>query len=233
MIKKPFLIRHAGSDVHKFHPDNEFREIIGFYFKNASVVVTNVTSTQLVENMMSDNLNNILCKSRYIPDPKTFKFSESTKTFDILFAGKVNYHWKHKGLLILFEVIKKRKLKALFVIGGKYVNEVLNLISSKGLKENIVVSSFVSPEEMPRIYGASKYVWCWEEKGTIDDFSNIIWEAIFCNVPCIINKETLRKPEMCQIMDIFPHLIHDMNQNDIFDFEFGSEATFGAEVNRL
>lgn len=232
MIKKPFLIRHAGSDIQKFHGDNEFREIMGLYFKNASVVITNVTSRQLIEEMCYGS-EKILCVPRYIPDPGVFRQNDTPKAYDILFAGKINYYWKRKGMMLLLEVIRKRKLKALFHIGGKYVNQVLDLISSKGLDEDISVSSFVVPEEMPSIYNASRYVWCWEEEGTIDDFSNIIWEAIFCGVPCIINAEVLRKPETADIIRNFHRLIYRFSPDNIMDFEFGDKVSRLSDSNEV
>ncbi len=223
IINKPFLLRHAGSDFQKFFSDDEFQEIMSFYFRNAAVVITNATSKKSAEKLTIHN--NILCKRRYIPDPQIFKFNASAKKFDILFAGKINYHWKQKGVLTLLELIKKRNLKALFIVGGKYLNEVKNFISSYGLEGQIDISGFVPPTEMPRIYGECKYVWSWETEGVVDDFSNIIWEAIFCEVPCIINKEQCAKPEMLGLLSNFPYLIHAICQSDILNFEFHHAAT--------
>ena len=221
MINKPLLIRHAGSDIQKFKSDPEFREILNFYFEKASVVVTNVTSRQVIE-VKSRASEKIFCLPRYVPDPEIFKWNDTSKAYDISFAGKVNYHWDSKGLLLLLEVIKKRKLRALFNIGGKYINEILDLISSKGFDEYISVKSFVLPEKMPGFYAASRYVWCWDE-GMIDDFSNIVWEATFCGVPCIINDAVLGRPETANLIKNFPHLIHHFSPSNICDFEFGEE----------
>ena len=219
MINKPFLIRHAGSDILKFHKDNEFQEIMSGYLRDASIVITNITSRKIIEEI-AGNTEKVLCVPRYIPDPMFFRHDETDNKYDILFAGKINYHWKHKGLMLLLEVIRKRKLKALFHVGGKYVHEVVKQIASKGLDEYIHVNPFVIPEKMPHIYSSCKYVWSWEEEGTIDDFSNIIWEALFCRVPCITNDDVLRKPETADIIRNFPHFIVHLDADNIEDFEF-------------
>ncbi len=221
MINKPFFIRHAGSDIHKFKYDIEFREIMSLYFNSAKVIATNVTSKQFTEEI-AINPEKILCVPRYIPDPCIFRRgpTNTKKSYDILFAGKINYYWKRKGIMLLLEIIRKRKLKALFHIGGKYVNEVLDLISSKELDGYIKVNSYVPPDQMPQIYNSCRYVWCYEEEDTIDDFSNILWEAIFCGVPCIVNSNVFGKAEMTDIMLKFPHLVHQISSDKFNDFEF-------------
>lgn len=232
MINKPFLIRHAGSDILKFQGDSEFREIMHGYLRNASTIVTNITSKRVIDEIAS-NSEKVLCVPRYIPDPMFFRHNEIGKTYDILFAGKINYYWKHRGMMLLLEIIRKKNLKALFHIGGKYVHEVLEQIASKGLDGYIHVNSFVTPEKMPYIYNACKYVWSWEEEGTIDDFSNIIWEALFCGVPCIINAAVLRKPETSVIIRNFPHLIAHLNADNIEDFEFKNSSSLFSDNNAV
>jgi len=223
MLNKPLLVRHAGSDILKFHNDNEFQEIMRAYFRNASIVITNITSGKIIEEIAGDK-EKILYVPRYIPDPMFFRRDETNYKYDILFAGKINYHWKHKGLMLLLNVIKKRNLKALFHVGGKYIHEVVKEIASKGLDEYIQVKFFVDPENMPHIYNSCRYVWSWEEEGTIDDFSNIIWEALFCGVPCVINDFVLSKSEMADIVHNFPSFVACSNANNIEDFDFKKPA---------
>jgi glycosyltransferase involved in cell wall biosynthesis len=225
MINKPFLVRHAGSDLLKFQKDDEFQEIMNAYLKNASIVVTNITARKIVEEM-AGNPEKVICIPRYIPDPMFFRYNETDNKYDILFAGKINYHWKHKGIMLLLEVIRKRKLKALFYVGGKYVHEVAKQIASKGLDEYIHVNSFVTPEKMPDVYSSCKYVWSWEEEGTIDDFSNIIWEALFCGVPCITNDNAVKKAETADIARNFPDFLIHRNADNIEAFAFEKPSPF-------
>jgi len=231
-IHKPFLIRHAGSDILKFHQDKEFQEIMGTYFRNAAIVVTNTTSGRIIENLVNKP-EKILYASRYIPDPAFFRHNDTDKIYDILFVGKINYYWKHKGIMLLLELIRKRKLKALFHIGGKYVSEVVKEISSKGINNNIHIKPFVSPEKMPHIYRSCRYVWSLEEEGTIDDFSNIIWEALFCGVPCVINNSVLRKKEIPSIISNFSHLIAHLNADNIEFFKFKNSPRHISDNNKI
>jgi len=219
ILKKPLLVRHAGSDIQKFYNDAEFNEIINFYFHQAKAIVTNITSLHLLEEMHI-NRNKVFCLPRYIPDPAIFSPSNVKKTFDILFAGKINYHWRYKGLEYLLEVIKKKKLRALFLIGGNYKDEILDLISLNKIEAYIEIFDFISPDKMPSIYNSCRFVWCWEDKEAIEDFSNIIWEAIFCNISCIFNSYVAGKIETEGIDKSFDDLLYSMNAEELMDFSF-------------
>lgn len=193
-LSKPLLIRHAGSDILKFYKDQEFRDIMSHYFNQATAIATNTSSVNLLENICNHS-GKIQCMTRYIPDPSIFKPEKPDKQYDILFAGKINYHWHLKGLKLLLELIRQKKLKALFLIGGKYEEEIHQQIAKKNLGNSINVCGFVTPDKMPAIYNSCKFVWCWEEEGGIEDFSNIIWEAVFCGTPCILNSKLSEKIE--------------------------------------
>jgi len=62
----------------------------------------------------------------------------------------------------------------------------------------------VHPSEMPEIISKCKSVWCWEEEGSIDDFSNIIWEACYCNVACFINERVEKTTTFKKLKESFP-----------------------------
>ena len=61
------------------------------------------------------------------------------------------------------------------------------MIEKENLGNSIEIINFVHPKEMPKFINQCKSVWCWESEGAIEDFSNLIWEACFCNVKCILN----------------------------------------------
>lgn len=232
VLKKPLLIRHAGSDIQKFYDDSEFNEIINFYFNQATAIVTNITSFNLLQKMCINN-NKIFCLPRYIPDPAIFSPDKVNKTFDILFAGKINYHWRYKGLEHLLEVIKKKKLRSLFLIGGNYKNEILDLISLSKIETYIEISGFISPGKMPYIYNSCRFNWCWEDKEATEDFSNIIWEAIFCNIPCIFNSDVASKIETERIDKSFDSLLYSMNAEELMDFNFSHHNITSNENQNL
>lgn len=223
LIKKPLLIRHAGSDIAKFHNTGSFSKIMSTYLNEADAIVTNHSSESIIKNLC-DNHKKIHSTQRYIPNPESFKpvlpQNKCDKTFDILFAGKINYHWRYKGLELLLKVIKKNNLKALFIIGGKYKNEMEKQISDYNLEDNITIVDFVHPEQMPEMYHSCRFVWCWEETGGVDDFSNILWEALFCNTPCIVNSLTSGKIKSEEIPDSFNSLIWELDNNTLFEFDF-------------
>ena len=73
---------------------------------------------------------------------------------------------------------------------------------------------------MPKYYNLCRSVWCWEEADCIDDFSNVIWEACFCNIPCFVNKENKNKKEFDILDKLFPHMIKYYTPKDINKAKF-------------
>ncbi len=231
-LNKPLLIRHAGSDILKFYNDQEFRDIMSIYFDQASAIVSNISSIDLLKDICSDT-GKIQCMPRYIPDPNIFKPEESDKQYDILFAGKINYHWHLKGLNLLLELIKQKELKALFLIGGKHKEDIYKQITEKKLENIIKLNGFVNPDEMPAIYNSCKFAWCWEEEGAVEDFSNIIWEALFCNTPCIINSNVSKKIKDEGITGDFSNLLNAVDEKSVMELDFSKKNSTYIENQRL
>jgi hypothetical protein len=216
LLNKPLLIRHAGSDIQKFKSDDEFIRIIAHYLNQANKVVTNNTSYSFI-NKLCRGKSKVEVMPRYIPDPLIFKEKDYPKEYDILFAGKINYFWQQKGIDILFSLIRKRELKALFIIDGNYRTDLLKIIEKENLGGSIKILNFVHPKEMSKFINQSKSVWCWESEDAIEDFSNLIWEACFCNVKCIINPDVKKGEELDYLIKNFPGLIEIFKGNEVLD----------------
>lgn len=231
-LNKPLLIRHAGSDILKFYNDQEFRDIMSIYFDQAAAIVSNISSIDLLKDICNDT-GKIRCMPRYIPNPDIFKSEKPDKQYDILFAGKINYNWHLKGLKLLLELIKQKELKALFLIGGKYKDDIYKQITEKKLESRIKLNGFVKPDKMPAIYNACKFVWCWEEEGVIEDFSNIIWEALFCNTPCLINSNVSKKMKNEGITGDFSNLLHAADAKSVMELDFSEKNSSYIDNQRL
>lgn len=231
-LNKPLLIRHGGSDILKFYGDQEFRDVMSIYFNRAAAIVSNASSIDLLKDICNDN-GKIHSMPRYIPDPNMFKPGKSDKQYDILFTGKINYHWHLKGLELLMELIKQKELKALFLIGGKHKDDIYKQITEKKLGNNIKLNGFVKPDEMPAIYNSCKFVWCWEEERAVEDFSNIIWEALFCNTPCIINSTVSKKIKDEGITGDFSNLLNAVDAKSVMEFDFSKNNSTAIDNQRL
>ncbi len=231
ILGKPLMIRHAGSDIQKFGHDTEFMGTMKAYFDKAAIVITNRTVKTLIEKLC-DNTGKVCCLRRYIPNPEMFRPEPTEKNIDILFAGKINYHWNLKGINLLLDLIRSRKLKSLFVIGGKYKNEIVELIAQTETGNYIEVRDFVPPEMMPSIYNSCKFVWCWEEKGGVEDFSNIIWEALFCGTPCIVNSATVDHESNEGVPKGLRPLICKTIPEQLMDYSFVPDAVVGDGMER-
>lgn len=213
-LKKPLLIRHAGSDILKFKSDPEFRKIMSYYFNQANKVATNNTSYQFISDLCNDKTKAELLP-RYVPDTIAFSKREILKEYDILFAGKINYLWQLKGIDLLFSLIRTNNLKALFIIDGNNLRDIIKRIENEKLGNNIKTINFVHPNEMPTFINQCKSVWCWEEEESIEDLSNLIWEACFCNVKCILNADRKTGNDLDYLIQNFPGLIEMYNKKDL------------------
>ncbi len=213
-LSKPLIIRHAGSDILKFKSDPEFRKIMSYYFNQANKVATNNTSCHFISELCNDKTK-VELMQRYIPNPLVFNEKKMTKKYDIMFAGKINYFWQQKGIDLLFSLILARDLKALFIIDGNYVDDIIKNIEKEKLGRNINIINFVHPNEMSKFINQCKSVWCWESEGAIEDFSNLIWEACFCNVKCILNSDRKTGRELDYLIKNFPGLIEMYNRKDM------------------
>ncbi|MBU1013298.1 MAG: hypothetical protein KKG99_09840 [Bacteroidetes bacterium] len=229
ILNKPLLIRHAGSDILKFYTSNEFRDIIKRYFEQASIIVTNNTSIEIVSELCNDKTK-IRLTDRYIPDPDYFHDLKHPKQYDILFAGKINYYWKHKGISYLLEYIKAYNLHALLLCDGNYIDEIYSLVDKQKLENNIEIKKFVHPYEMPAIINKSNTVWCWDEEGSIDDFSNIIWEACYCNVECLINEKIEKTTDLKKMKELFSENLLEFKKVESMSY-FNNEISFSNSIN--
>ncbi len=216
-LRKPLIIRHAGSDILKFHTSIVFKNIMKIYFEQASVIVTNNTCHDLVMELCSDKTK-IRLMDRYVPDPEYFRDMKYPKQYDLLFAGKINYHWKLKGISHLLEHIKTNNLHALFLCDGNYLEDIYSLIGEQKLGNNIEIKKFVHPSEMPGIISKCKTVWCWDEEASIDDFSNIIWEACYCNVACLINERVEKTTTLKKLKELFPGKILEFRKEESMEY---------------
>ena len=231
ILEIPLLMRHAGSDIQKFRHDTEFLDIMKTYFDKATLIATNHTVKTLIEKLC-DNTGKVCCLRRYIPDPEIFRPEPTEKKIDILFAGKINYFWNLKGINLLLDLVRSRKLKSLFVIGGKYKNKIVELIAQTETENYIAVRDFAPPEMMPSIYNSCKFVWCWEEKGSVEDFSNIIWEALFCSTPCIVNSATADRVSNEAVSKELRQLICKTIPEQLIDYNFVPDAVVDDGMER-
>ncbi len=189
IVNAKLIFRHAGSDILKFYKNAEFKQIMKNYLLYPDLIITNDYSFSVINEMMSESTRKKLLRiNRYIPNPEHFCVINSERKYDILYIGKINYHWNLKGLEDFLEIVKTQNLNALMIADGNYIHKFKDKIDKGGLNGKIQIINFVTPHNIPKYLNLSKYIWCWEENSAIVDFSNIIWEACFCGASCIINK---------------------------------------------
>jgi glycosyltransferase involved in cell wall biosynthesis len=227
ILKKPLLIRHAGSDILKFKDDPEFFKIILRYIDFANGIVTNQTAMEFLKKVATFP-ERITCLDRYIPDPSFFfPLIKSEKKFDLLMVGKVNYYWQLKGLDLMMNFIKKEGLRTLFIVNGKGMNQFSERLSDYNIEAFVKVCSFVSPEQMPDIYRSASCVWCWEEADVLDDFSNVVWEALYSGLPIIINAANQKKIQTEKKLQRVKTLLRPFTVSELENFNCSNEFFVG------
>lgn len=220
ILKRPLVIRHAGSDLLKFKERPEFRDIIRGYFRLADGIVTNRDALESVQSMVNPP-RKVVCLARYIPNPRFFcPEPEADKKFDLLLLGKANFHWRLKGLDLMLDLIRKRKLRTRMVIGGKGVKDFSAAVANHHIEDLVEISPFVHPHLVPALLRSASFVWGWEETETLDDFSNILWEAVFSGVPVIVNASRFGKIKAENSLMKFSSLIYPRTRENLPDLDF-------------
>lgn len=192
----PLLLRHAGSDVAKLGTWEPTRRALKTLIHSADAVVTALdSSTELLSGMPKEI--RLLNLSRYVPAPDAFRshslpFSVPT----ILVAGKLNYHWRLKAIDTLFDALVENQGWCLLVVGdGRGADAVRSEIERRSMSSRVEWRDFVPPSEMPLLLSQVQAVWAVERRGGVDDFSNIVAEAILSGRACFVAHHTLLKAD--------------------------------------
>lgn len=200
----PLAIKHAGSDILRLLPDEDFKYFLAKVISEADLFFS---SESLLP--MFNNLGATIKKIRYMPDMIDDKiFSPGGEKFNFLkfdmavplgvpvitYIGKAA---KNKGLA---EVIKalgtiEDDFRLLLISAGKELVRYQDQIkTNSNFKNKCIYINFIPPWDIPPILCSSAFVLNLENHFPIFSHSPIkLWEAIACGTPILLSQEIFSK----------------------------------------
>lgn len=191
----PFLLRHGGSDLNKFVDAGIWSNLFTKAFTSASTIITEKENCA----RFCEFSKLVVAIPPYVPNPAFFKPLVDKKTKPILaLIGKANYYWRHKGWHKVAELMKGLgdRFHYLVVSQGAGFKDFRKYIEDR-VDFSIEWRNFVHPFEMPQLLQSLSGIFVLQQGLPFPAFSNLIVEALYCNVTVITDRhdmvQSLRK----------------------------------------
>jgi len=180
------VVRHGGSDVEKFLKKQVLGTLIHEAIAHADRVVTDTHYRDLLEPITS----RVVLQPPYIPDDSVFTSSDILHPqYRLAVIGKINYHWQHKNLHIVADIM--RQLIGQFecwVVGqGKGMDDFQQSLGSETMA-SFKWYPFVAPWEMPRLLNQLDGIFIFESGLPHPVVSNLALEAISSGIGIITDR---------------------------------------------
>ncbi len=211
--KRPLFLRHAGSDLNRVARSPYFAPIIDKILKAADRVVTYPSRVRFLKEKGILPYQIIINRSLAI-DPKFFspenKISPRRYLNPLVYQNKgsalITYIGKlspNKGLMELLEalaLVKKagKKFKLLVIGNGrqKFKKRFIEQIEKLGLREEVIINSFIPPWRIPGVIKLSILLVHPEFNFPIEVHNPIlVREIMACGGCLLISKELYQKQE--------------------------------------
>lgn len=180
MTNVSFVLRHGGSDIHKFLNTGAFSGLLKAVFQEASLVITDKTNYR----MICDLSERVAVIPPYVPNPCFFKPStEVHKERPVLaLIGKTNFHWRHKGWNRAIDIMEhlQDQFRFLIVSQGSGLSGFRQYAGDKIKEKNIIWRSFVHPLEVPELFSTVSGIFTLFGDLPFPAFSNLLLEALYC-----------------------------------------------------
>lgn len=171
IVKKPFIVRHAGSDLGRFLPSPAFNTLLNEILKNADKIVT-YKDTKHKFLSMGISEDKLLVFPKIFVDPEAFNpkvepfdLGKVVKRFSfdlpvITYIGKIPYYFETKGLVELLHAVKNinEDFLLFFVANGTGMFRFKKMVREMGLENKSFFMGFLPPWTIPSIIGASTCV---------------------------------------------------------------------------
>ena len=222
----PYILRHGGSDLAKFLNKDVFRHLLRNVIQNAAAIITDDKNRVIFEAINP----NVYVLPRYIPDERYFNptiASHEMPTFACI--GKINHYWKYKSLDKIVDIFAgiEEEHALRFVGQGKGFAEFSKFAEVHGLKTH-EFREFVHPANIPQLLGQIDYLLYFSQDNPIEDFSNIVCEALWSGVP-LITDEKMDIDEYAQYIEGISN--NQIIRLDLDDIE-ASQGKIAAIINK-
>lgn len=173
----PYVIRHGGSDLHKFWNQDILRVLLRKTFEGAAALVSN-------RRDLSSINPNLIVLPPYVPDERCFKpCRKNNNRVTFAYVGKINYYWRHKGLHHIAEFWSRLPFESdlILLAQGRGKRDFIRQCKLEGAK----FSDFIPPWRMPYFLQKIDYLFYLVRENPIPDFANIVVEAVACGARII------------------------------------------------
>ena len=194
LLGVPLIIRHAGSDIAKLLDWPPARGALRALLGAANLVLTTPDARPRLEDLTPSR--RLLALPRYAPDPAAFAWRPPISSRLLLIAGKLNYHWRLKGLDVLLEALALRpEWRVLSVVDGCGREDFAKEVDRLGLAPRFAWRPLAPPDAMPDLIGEASAVWAVARADSVPDFSNLVWEAAAIGRPCLVSPAAASHPD--------------------------------------
>lgn len=180
------LVRHGGSDLEKFFKEGILKGLLNQSVTNADAVITDKFHQDLLQPLAS----NLMCQPPYVPDGAVFAPSNASRPqWKLASIGKINYHWQHKRLESIADIMKHLSGQfECWVVGQGTGISAFQSSLSQEVKENFIWNPFVAPWEMPQLLGQFDAIFIFESGLPHAVFSNLALEVLCSGVGIITDR---------------------------------------------
>jgi glycosyltransferase involved in cell wall biosynthesis len=183
------IIRHGGSDLEKFLKKRILGILLDEAIANADIVITEEGGEKILGALAS----NLAYQPAYVPDESVFTPRVTQQSRGRLATiGKINYHWEHKALNSIVDVMVQLapQFECLIVGQGKGLVDFRQSLSPK-ISASFKWASFVPPWQMPNLLNQLDAIFVFESKLPHPVISNLVLEAIWSGVGIITDRQDL------------------------------------------
>jgi glycosyltransferase involved in cell wall biosynthesis len=197
----PYIIRHGGSDLHKFVRAEIFRDLVRRTLAFSSLIIT--------DNKLDKSFTGFTHKLHELPPyVPHIAFSRKkgqlhSKFPTILYLGKINWHFDRKGLDKIISIIPllKRGWK-LRIIGQGLGEHKLRQVFQEKNNGSLEIAQFIPPWQIPRLLRTINYVFCMNYNDYSNYYSNLLLESLFCGAIPIVNQSSDLSAYECVVPNI-------------------------------
>jgi len=180
------VLRHGGSDLEKFLK----RKILGTVLNEAIARADVVITEKRYQDLLGPMTPHLVCQPVYVPDGAAFTPSDAPRPrWRLAAIGKINYHWQHKGLHFVVDIMRQltRQFECWIVGQGKGVADFRHSLGSE-IVSSLRWCPFVPPWEMPHLLNQLDGIFIFESGLPHPVASNLALEAICSGVGIITDR---------------------------------------------
>ena len=184
-----YIVRHGGSDLEKFLKKRVLGALLDEAIASADIVITEKGGEKILGAIAS----NLAYQPAYVPDESVFRPHVTQQPrWRLATIGKINYHWEHKALNSIVDIMVQLapQFECLIVGQGKGLADFRQSLSPK-ISASFKWTPFVPPWQMPNLLNQLDAIFVFESKLPHPVISNLVLEAVWSGVGIITDRQDL------------------------------------------